>query len=95
MHGVKNKYTCTFTVVCSCKLTLFKTFQAESDIESDTSVFDVKSGQVAGGRRRSSSVVNNNNNNNGSGGVVSPEATPPLPIRSTSERTNVTTNHQS
>ncbi|XP_054280711.1 serine/threonine-protein kinase BRSK2 isoform X1 [Macrosteles quadrilineatus] len=74
------------------------TRQAESDIESDTSVFDVKASRdnnTAGGRRRSSSVVNNNNNNNSSGGVTSPEATPPLPIRSTSERTNVTTNQLS
>ncbi|XP_075218884.1 BRSK family serine/threonine-protein kinase sugar-free frosting isoform X2 [Lycorma delicatula] len=77
--------------------------QAESDIESDTSVFDVKSpqseGVTSGGRRRSSSVVNNNNNNNNNnsrgGELTSPEAVPPLPIRSTSERNNVTTSNMS
>ncbi|RZF48750.1 hypothetical protein LSTR_LSTR013834 [Laodelphax striatellus] len=82
------------------------TRQVESDVESESSVFDVKSPQndclslsnmSSGGRRRSSSVVNNNNNNNnsrggGGGDLTSPEAAPPLPIRSTSERNNATSN---
>lgn len=45
------------------------------------------------GRRRSSSVVtNNNNNNNGAEEKSGVEPVPPLPIRSTSERSSVTQN---
>lgn len=91
-----------FLAFCTKNIVKRLIFQAESDIESDTSVFDVKSPQgdsvTSGGRRRSSSVVNNNNNNNNNnsrgGELTSPEA-PPLPIRSTSERNNVTSSNMS
>lgn len=65
--------------------------QGESDIESETCLFDMKSMSRENGRRRSSSVVtnNNNNNNNGAEEKSSPDVVPPLPIRSTSERSSV------
>uniref|UniRef100_A0A0K8SMS9 Serine/threonine-protein kinase BRSK2 n=1 Tax=Lygus hesperus TaxID=30085 RepID=A0A0K8SMS9_LYGHE len=69
--------------------------QGESDVESETCLFDVKSvsRENGNGRRRSSSVVTNNNNNNNSGEEkVGGEPLPPIPIRSTSERSSVTQN---
>ncbi|KAL1139614.1 hypothetical protein AAG570_006596, partial [Ranatra chinensis] len=71
------------------------TRQAESDIESETCLFDMKSAsrENENGRRRSSSVVTNNNNNNNGGEErtnTNSESVPPLPIRSTSERSSVT-----
>uniref|UniRef100_A0A0A9X9E3 Serine/threonine-protein kinase BRSK2 n=3 Tax=Lygus hesperus TaxID=30085 RepID=A0A0A9X9E3_LYGHE len=70
-------------------------YAGESDVESETCLFDVKSvsRENGNGRRRSSSVVTNNNNNNNSGEEkVGGEPLPPIPIRSTSERSSVTQN---
>nr|XP_024216980.1 serine/threonine-protein kinase BRSK2 [Halyomorpha halys] len=76
----------------SDRLSPYPTNRGESDIESETCLFEMKSMGRENGRRRSSSVVtnNNNNNNNGAEEKSSPDVVPPLPIRSTSERSSVT-----
>lgn len=60
-------------------------FQIDSDIESDTSVFDVKSSTRENGRRSSTST---NNNNALPGDASSTPGSPPKAVRSNSESQN-------
>lgn len=60
-------------------------FQIDSDIESDTSVFDVKSPTRENGRRSSTST---NNNNALSGDTTPTPGSPPKAVRSNSESQN-------
>ncbi|XP_073990296.1 BRSK family serine/threonine-protein kinase sugar-free frosting isoform X3 [Rhodnius prolixus] len=95
------KFTTELSESSSCgsdtsdRLSPYPGTRAESDVESETCLFDMKSvaRENGNGRRRSSSVVtNNNNNNNGAEEKSGVEPVPPLPIRSTSERSSVTQN---
>ncbi|XP_014251369.1 serine/threonine-protein kinase BRSK2 isoform X2 [Cimex lectularius] len=93
------KFTTELSESSSCgsdtseRLSPYPGTRGESDLESETCLFDMKSvtRENGNGRRRSSSVVtNNNNNNNGAEEKNTTEVVPPIPIRSTSERSSVT-----